>query len=97
MDAKARRALSTIRKCVAADRFMLLAHFTERMSHRGLVWPDVRTVLDTPKDMRAGGKEKYGRPKWIISGTTADGLGIEIVCVLDRDERGDLTVFITIY
>jgi hypothetical protein len=95
MDAKARRALSIIRKCVAADRFILLAHFTERMNYRGLVWPDIRAVLESPKDMRPGGKERYGRPKWIVSGTAADGLGIEIVCVLDQEELGNLTVFIT--
>jgi hypothetical protein len=31
------------------------------------------------------------------AGTAADGEPIDLVCVLDIDERGRVTVFITIY
>ncbi len=64
---------------------------------RGLLWPDVLTVLDDPADVRAGSPETLGRPKWIVAGTAADREGVEIVCVLDTDEHGLQTVFITLY
>jgi hypothetical protein len=97
MDAKARKALSVIRKCVEAERFTLLSHFTQRMDSRSLVWPDVLAVLDNPADARDGGPDRFDRPKWIVLGTSADGLPIEVVCVLDEDERGNVAVFVTIY
>lgn len=51
----------------------------------------------TPSDVRDQGRDEYGRPKWIIAGKATDGLGIEILAVIDRDERGKLIVFITAY
>ncbi len=97
MDAKARRALSVIRRCVAAKRFVVLPHFLKRMDQRGFFWPDLLTVLDRPDDVRSAGPDRFGRPKWIVAGSTIDGLSIELVCALDTDERGHTTVFITIY
>ena len=97
MDAKARKALTVIRQCVEAGRFRVLPHFRQRMAERGLVWPDVLVVLDDPTDVRGNGMDRYDRPKWIVAGSAADGIPIEIVCVLDRDEQGNVTVFITIY
>lgn len=97
MDAKARRALSTIRRCVAARRYRLLVHFAQRMDERGLFWPDVLAILDEPLDLRDGGADRWGRPKWIIAGKSACGDNLELVCVLDRDQRGHAAVFITIY
>ena len=97
MDAKARQAWSVIRRCVAAKRFTVLRHFLKHMDQRGVFWPDVLTVLDRPDDVRRAGRDRFGRPKWIVTGATVDGLSIELVCVLDTDERGDTTVFITIY
>jgi hypothetical protein len=97
MDTDARRALNLIRRCVAADRFTMLPHFRQRMAERGLVWPDILAVLDEPEGVRSGGHDRWERPKWLISGTAADELPIEVVCVLDEDRRGDATVFITIY
>lgn len=97
MDKTARKALRTIRACVEDGRYTVLTHFLERMDQRGLVWPDVQAVLDDPEAVQDGGQDRLGRPKWMIVGTAADGLELEIVCVLDQDERGELTVFITIY
>lgn len=97
MDAASRKALNTIRRCVKAGRYRLLVHFTERMDERGLFWPDVLAILDAPTDVRNGGPEQWGRPKWIIAGQSAGGDALELVCVLDTDEHGNLTVFITIY
>ncbi len=97
MDAEARKALRTIRRCVAAGRYRLLPHFTERMDKRGLFWPDVLAVLDEPADVRDGGADRFDRPKWIVGGKTSDGLTVEIVCVLDVDENGDIALFITAY
>jgi len=97
MDAKARRALRTIRGCVRSERYIVLPHFTQQMDRRGLFWPDVLAVLDDPAEVKAQGFDRFSRRKWILTGTAADGLGVEIVCVLDVDERGEVTVFITIY
>lgn len=97
MDAKARRALTIIRDCVAEDRFMVLPHFTHRMNQRGFFWGDVLAVLDSPTTVRDDGRDRYDRPKWIVAGSTADDLVIEMVCAIDTDDRGRTTVFITIY
>ena len=97
MDSNSRRALRTIRRCVKSGQYRLLVHFTQRMDERGLVWADILAVLDRPEDVRDGGPERFGRPQWIVSGKAANELPIEMVCVLDEDERGKLTVFITIY
>ena len=97
MDAKARKALLTIRDCVAERRYRVLPHFTQRMDERGLFWPDVQTILDDPTDVRDGGADRWDRPKWIVKGESAAGDKLGLVCVLDRDEQGKLTVFITIY
>lgn len=97
MNADARRALAVIRRCVADERYILLPHFVERMDRRILVWSDVLAVLDDPADTRDAGPEPLGRPKWIIAGAACDGRGLEIVCVLDTDNDGNVTLFITAY
>lgn len=97
MDAKARKALGIIRDCVAEDRFEVLSHFTLRMNERGFFWGDVLAVLDSPTTVRDDGRDRYDRPKWIVGGSTADGLAIEMVCAIDTDDRGRVTVFITVY
>ncbi|MGD0540818.1 MAG: DUF4258 domain-containing protein [Tepidisphaeraceae bacterium] len=97
MDEIARRALRDIQECIAADRVTVLAHFVERMDLRGLFWMDVVEVIESPEGVRGGGPEEFGRPKWIIDGTATDGLKIEIVCVIDREESQSSAVFVTIY
>lgn len=97
MDAPARQALKIIRQCVDAERYRVLPHFRQRMAQRGLVWPDVLAVLDDPAEVRSDGQDRYHRPKWIVSGKAPDGVPVEFVCVIDEDEQGNLTVFITIY
>jgi hypothetical protein len=97
MEPAARQALLLIRRCLHAGRYGVLPHFTERMDLRGLFWPDVQSVLDAPSSVQDGGIDKYGRPKWIVSGRATDGLALSIVCALDVDDRGHTTVFITAY
>ncbi len=97
MDAKARKALETIRHSVAAKRYTVSQHFTHRMDERAFFWPDVLAVLDRPGKVRDEGRDRYGRPKWIIAGNTPDGVALEMVCAIETDERGRSTVFITLY
>lgn len=97
MDAKARKAHRTIRDCVAAKRYVVLPHFVQRMDERAFFWADVLAVLDRPGGVRNDGLDRYRRPKWIVAGETPDGIALELVCAIDTDERGRLTVFITIY
>ena len=97
MDAKARKALSVIQRCVAAKRYVVLPHFVQRMDQRGFFWADVLAVLDEPDEVRFDGHDRYARPKWVIEGKTVGELDIGLVCVLDTDDRGRVTVFITIY
>ncbi len=61
-----------------------------------MFWADVVAVLDNPHKVRDEGLDRWDRPKWILEGTAPDGLPIAIVCVIDED-KGALTVFITIY
>jgi len=97
MDAKSRKALGAIRRCVEDGRCLVLPHFVQRMDQRGLFWPDVLAVLDDPMSLRDDGLDRWDRPKWIVAGESASGEPLELVCVLDRNEHGELTVFITIY
>ncbi len=98
MDAETKEALRTIRSCVRAKRYRLLKHFRDQMALRGMLWADVLAVLDAPADVRDGGSELHNRPKWILSGVAADGLGVEFVCVLDWDkQQRDWVLFITMY
>lgn len=91
------KALSIIQECIDDGRYRLLRHFTKRMDRRGLFWPELLAVIGEPESVEDDGLDRYDRPKWIIGGKAADGLPVEMVCVLDRDERGDETVFITLY
>jgi len=97
MTSQARRALQTIRRCVATERVRLTQHFRVRLTERGLVWPDLLTVMDEPAGVEADGHDAWGRPRWIVSGEAADGLAVKLVCVIDRDTTGKLTVFITMH
>ncbi|MFA7238352.1 MAG: hypothetical protein WC058_15955 [Phycisphaeraceae bacterium] len=97
MNTAARNAWHTIRRCVASERVRLLSHFTRRMDERGETWPDVLAVLDAPAAVRPDGADEWGRARRIISGEAADGLPLGMVCVIGRDDAGDLTVFITLF
>jgi|ERR1700722_3722939 len=97
MTASARHALELIRECVEEGRYTLTPHFSRRMDGRGLFWPDVVAVIENPRDVRSGGLDDGGRPKWLVAGRVSDGLAIEFVCILDIDENGNTTLFVTIY
>jgi len=97
MDHAARRALQTMRQCIAEDRYRVLQHFAERLDERGLFWSDVLVVFDDPADVRDGGPEKWGRPKWIVAGRSAGGDELELVCVIDTDADGKLVLLVTLY
>lgn len=95
--AKAREALGMIRQAVQAGRCRVLAHFVHRMDLRGLFWADILAVIDSARTVREDGTDRFARAKWRLGGRTTDGLDVEIVFALDRDERGNLVVFITAY
>jgi hypothetical protein len=97
MNRKAQTALADIRRSVAAGRWRMLVHFAQRMDERGLFWPDVLAVLDSPAAVEDEGADDFGRPKWKLAGRATDALELEIVCVLDTDAEGRVTVFITLY
>jgi hypothetical protein len=97
MNATARKALRVIQECVDSGRYRVLSHFVGQMDLRGLFWADVQAVIDSPQALRDDGQDRFGRPKWRVCGQTTDGMDGEIVCALDRDELGNLTVFITAY
>lgn len=97
MDAKARKALAVILECVTDDRFLVLQHFTKRMDERGYFWSDVLAILDKPSGVQFDGVDECDRPRWIITGKDLNELAVELVCVIDTDDDGNVTVFITIY
>lgn len=97
MDATASKALRAIQESVASGRYQVLAHFVQRMDRRGLFWVDIQAVIDSPGLIQANGMDEWGRPKWILQGRTTGRLALGIVCALDRDQRGNLIVFITAY
>lgn len=97
MNADARNALSTIRRCVAAGRVALTYHFRVRLAGRGMLWLDVLTVLDDPAGVRGDGFDDAGRARWIVSGFAADGSAMGMVCAIGRSAAGKLTVFVTAF
>ena len=58
MNADARKALSTIRRCIAAERFRLTEHFIKRLDDRGLLTQAVRERVNQLLD--ALGEEAIG-------------------------------------
>lgn len=97
MNPAARQALETIRQCVKAERVILLPHFTHRMEERGVFWADVLAMIGGPADVRGDGFDDWARPRWIVTGVAADGRPLGMVCVLGRDNQGQVTVFVTLY
>ena len=97
MDARGRKALREIKACFSTERLIVLKHFTRRMDGRGLFWPDIRTVVDDPSQVRDGGPDEHGRQTWILRGKATEGSEIELVCAMDHDEKGDFVVLITVY
>lgn len=97
MDKTAKLALATIRECIAADRVRLSWHFRVRLAGRGVIWPDVLTVVDAPIDARSDGIDDDGFARWILSGYAADGTAMGLVCTIGQDEAGALTVFVTAF
>lgn len=93
----ARQALKTIQRCVAAERVILLPHFTQRMDERGVFWSDVLAMITKPASVQDGGVDDWARPRWIVTGEAADGRPLGMVCVLGQDDDGELTVFVTLY
>jgi len=75
----------------------MLPHFRQRLAERGLIWVDVLTVLESPTGVRGGKLDPFGRPKWLVAGSAISGEPVEVVCVLDTNAYGDVTVFITVY
>lgn len=97
MTPQGRQALRTIRRCADAGRCILLTHFQQRINQRGMTWPDVLALLDDPSSVRGDGRDDLDRPRWLVTGDTADGLRVELVCVVDEDEHGPLTLLVTAY
>lgn len=97
MTSDSRKALESIRQCVKRKQFQVNRHFTQRQDERGLFWADVLAVLNDPNDVHEDGCDDEGRLKWVIEGEATDGLSIGVVCVLDENERGRMTVFITLF
>lgn len=97
MDDDARRALATVRRCLASERYLLLPHFLQRMDERGMVWPDVVAVIDELASVVPDGVDDWGRPRWIIAGDAPDGLSLGVVCVIGRNAADVVTVFITLF
>jgi hypothetical protein len=98
MDAKASRALKIIQECMAArGRHRMTAHFEQRLQERVAFWPEVLSILDEPTEVRDGGPDEVGRPKWILRGRSTAGQELELVCRLESDQRRNRVVFVTIY
>ena len=97
MKASAREALSTIRRCIAADRVRVLPHFRARLAERGLLWSGILAVIDSPLPTTADGHDDCARDRWKIRGRSADGQRAGLVCVIDRSTSADLAVFVTIF
>lgn len=92
-----KRALAVISRCISTGRVIVLEHFVRRLDKRGLFWSDVLAVLSTPTRIRPDGFDDWGRERWIIRGRSADLGDVEIVCVLGTNERGEVTVFVTLF
>lgn len=97
VDRDSRSAWATIRRCLRAGRVRFTRHFLRRLDQRGAFWADVLAAFDAPEDVRADGFDDGGRARWIVRGPAADGTAVEVVCLIDRDGSGVLTVLVTLY
>lgn len=97
MDAKARRAIKTIRRCIDADQYLLLSHVVQRMDERGLVWADLLGIIDAPTLVQSDGEDDWGRARRLISGHCATSETVTLVCVIGVDAHGERVVFITMH
>lgn len=97
MDPATRRALATIRRCIAADRVRLTMLFRVRLTERGVLWADVLAVFEAPPSMTADGFDGQGRARWIVRGEAADGTAMGLVCAIGRNDGGAVTVFVTAF
>ena len=92
-----RAAIAIIRDCVESGRYRRFIHFDERLDQRGLFWGDVLAVIDSPARVLADGQDVHGRDRWLIRRKTSYGLRIELVTLLEQDEHGHWTFFVTLY
>ena len=97
MEADTRRALTTIQRCIHDGRFRVLPHFLMRMDERGVFWPDILGVIDSPTGFRPDGLDRFHRDRWALSGDV-EGVGeVELICVVDQNESEETTILITLY
>lgn len=54
-------------------------------------------LFESPTLARADGFDDAGRARWIVRGRAADGAAKGVVCAIGRDDRGELTVFVTAF
>lgn len=87
MDRAARRALKAIRAAITADRIEMTSHFAQRLGERGVIWADLLTLFDHPREMEAQGLDPHGWPRWRVSGQSADGREAAVVGALRDDRR----------
>lgn len=82
MDAEAQSAWQQTRNAVAADLMVSTVHFDRNLAKRGMLWPDLLTILDEPTRLENQGIEEHGWPKWRIWGNASDGSPAAIVIAL---------------
>lgn len=91
----ASKAIATIRDCIDDDRIEVKDHFLQRMSQRGMFWPEVTAIIFGEPSLRTDGEDDFGRERWFLAADAPDGLPIELLCVID--DTGPTSVLITIY
>ena len=90
-------AIGTIRECVEADRVIIKDHCAQRLAERGLFWGDLLCLLDSPTRVRKDGEDEFGRERWFVRGRLGEDYAAEVLCVIDIDMDGPMTVFVTVY
>jgi hypothetical protein len=86
-----------VQSCIQKRRYRVTRHFQERLEQRTFFWSDVLAIIDRPSRVRDDGLDDLGRDKWIFAGDSTHGVELEVVIVLDQDDKGDFSLFVTIY
>lgn len=89
-------ALTHVQHAVEAENHFVRDHFYDRMNLRGMFWPDVLAVVESPAGVRTDGADEYGRSRWFFKGMTTAQSEVELLCVFEGDGTGSVT-FWTIY
>lgn len=89
-------AVIRVQTAIEAENYLVRDHCEERMSLRGMFWPDILSVVENATGVRTDGADEHGRERWFFKGMTTARSEVEVLCLFEND-GSDTVIFWTIY